>query len=206
MKTLLSDIRSELEKISPGHFKIKKKYATKEEIVDFETKNKLTFPDELIAFWLLCDFEITGDTRIYSKLGCETGPSFFMFDEFEYLVEYRKENSGQEFSENRKESAYFEFKNREFKEHILTHKLFDDGWFPLAIDSFDGAICIDLNPGLNGNYGQLIYVMYIGDEKSGAYYSGYNSFTDFLTHYLLLLKDRKIEIEQHIVYPLSPFS
>jgi cell wall assembly regulator SMI1 len=206
MKELISAIRSEMEKISPKHLKItKKKYATKEEIADFEKQSELKFPSDLVEFWLTCDFEITAGTGIYKDLKCDDGPSFFTFDDFESLVDYWKENSGHAFDEDFNKGKYFNFKGRGFKEKIMIDMTFDDGWFPLAIDSYDGAICIDLNPGPNGKHGQLLYMMYIGDGKSGPYYTGFESFRAYLEHYLHLLKERKIDVEEDIIYPLSPF-
>lgn len=206
MKELINDIRKELELISPEHTTItKKKYATKEEIAEFEKQSGLLLPEDLKEFWLTCNFEITAGTDIYKDLGCDMGPSFFTFDELEYLVPYWEENAGHDFDEEFSSGSYFHFKNRGYKENILTDKVFDNNWFPIAVDSFDGSICIDLNPGPNGTYGQLLYMMYIGDSKSGPYYSGFNSLKAFLEHHLHLLKTRKIEVEEKIVYPLAHF-
>ncbi len=206
MKRLIKDIRTELEKICPEHIqKHKKRYATKKEIDDFQKQSELIFPDDLVEFWLNCDFEITAGTDIYKDLKCEIGPSFFMFDEFEYLVEYWKENSGQGLDETFTKGEYYDFKGRGYKEKIMIEKVFDHGWFPIAIDSFDGSICVDMNPGAKGIQGQLLYMLYTGEGKSGAYDTGFTSFKEFLMHYLQLLKDRKIEIEDNIIYPLSHF-
>jgi cell wall assembly regulator SMI1 len=206
MKALLEEIRNEIARISPAHLKsTKKKYATKKEIADFEKQNKLIFPPELVEFWLTCNFEITLDTGIYKKLKCDDGPTFFMMEEFEYLVKYWEENSGLDFDEDFKQGPYFGFKGRGYKEKILIEKIFDAGWFPIAIDSYDGAICIDLNPGPKGMPGQLLYMMYIGDGKSGPYYTGISSFTDLMKQYLKLLKSGKAEVEEGIIYPPSTF-
>ncbi|MES2131035.1 MAG: SMI1/KNR4 family protein [Bacteroidota bacterium] len=206
MKHLIKDIRQELELISPEHLKItKKKYATKQEIAEFEKESGLVFPDDLKEFWTTCDFEITASTDIYKDLDCDMGPSFFTFDELEYLVPYWEENAGHDFDEEFSSGAYFHFKNRGYKENILIDKVFDKAWFPIAVDSFDGSICIDLNPGQNGTYGQLLYMMYIGDSKSGPYYTGFKSLKAFLEYHLHILKTRKIEVEEKIVYPLTHF-
>jgi cell wall assembly regulator SMI1 len=206
MKELIDEIRSEMENISPKHLKLtKKRYATKKEIADFEEQCQLNLPADLVEFWLTCDFEITLSTKIYKTLICDDGPSFFMMEEFEYLGKYWKENAGHGFDEGFSKSDYFNFEDRGLKEKILTNRVFDNGWFPFAIDSYDGAICIDLNPGPNGTHGQLLYMMYTGDGKSGPYYAGYHSFKEFLQNYLQLLRDRNIEIEENIIYPLSSF-
>lgn len=206
MKALLEDIRSEMARICPEHLKLtKKKYASKEEIEAFEKQSGLVFPPDLVEFWLTCHFEITLSTEVYKTLGCGDGPTFFMMEEFEYLMNYWKENSGHDFDEEFKEGPYFNFKGRGYSEQILIEKVFDDGWFPIAIDSYDGAICIDLNPGPKGTQGQLIYMMYIGDGKSGPYYTGYASIRDLLKHYLDFLKSGKAEVEENIIYPPSVF-
>lgn len=206
MKQLIEEIRHEISMICPKHLEItKKKYATKKEIQDFEKHSGLTFPEDLVTFWLHCDFEITLSTAIYKKLGCEDGPTFFMMDELEYLCEYWKENCGHDFDEEFDTGPYFGFEGRGYNEKILTDKVFDTAWFPLSVDSYDGAICIDLNPGLQGTHGQLLYMMYIGDGKSGPYYSGFKSIKELLLDYLSLLKDRKVEIEEDIVYPPRVF-
>lgn len=206
MKALLEEIRSEIARICPEHLQItKKKYATQKEIADFEKQSGLIFPPDLIEFWLGCDFEITLSTGIYKTLYCDDGPAFFMIEEFEYLVNYWNENSGHDFDEEFSQGPYFDFKGRGYTEQILIEKVFDKGWFPLAIDSYDGAICIDLNPGPKGTHGQIIYMMYIGDGKSGPYYSGLSSFSDLLKEYLKLLKSGKTEVEENIIYPPSVF-
>lgn len=206
MNPLLEEIRNEITRISPAHLKItKKKYATKKEIADFEKQNDFTFPPELIEFWLSCNFEITLGTGIYKTLNCDDGPTFFMLEEFEYLAKYWKENSGHDFDEDFNQGPYFDFKGRGYKEKILIEKVFDNNWFPIAIDSYDGAICIDLNPGPKGAHGQMLYMMYIGDAKSGPYYTGISSFTDLLKQYLKLLKSGKAEVEEGIIYPPATF-
>jgi len=205
MKELLQHIRAELERISPKHLRLRKTYASREEIYAFEKQSGLTFPEELVEFWLSCDFEITTHTDIYKVLDCEVGPSFFMFDEFEYLVAYWEENAGHEVDAEFAEGPYFHFEGRGYKEQILAHKVFDKAWFPLATDSFDGAICIDLNPGSAGTHGQILYMTCIGDGKSGPYYSGYPSFRAFLEDYLHQLKTGRTVIEDHIIYPLSHY-
>jgi len=205
MKELLQQIRAELERISPKHLRLRKMYATQEEIAEFEKRSGLTFPEELVEFWLGCDFEITTPTDVYKALDCESGPSFFMFDEFEYLVAYWEENAGHDVDAEFAEGSYFHFEGRGFGEQILTHKVFDKAWFPLATDSFDGAICIDLHPGSAGTHGQLLYMLYAGDGRSGPYYSGYASLTALLEDYLRQLKAGKTVIEDHIIYPLSHY-
>lgn len=206
MKALLEKIRSEMARIRPEHLKLtKKKYATKEEIAGFEEQSGLAFPADLVEFWLSCDFEITLGTEIYKSLNCDDGPTFFMVEEFEYLVKYWQENSGHDFDEEFKQGPYFDFKGRGYKEKILIEKVFDKAWFPIAIDSYDGAICIDLNPGSGGTHGQLLYMMYIGDGKSGPYYTDISSFSDLLKEYLKLLKSGKAEVEENIIYPPSAF-
>lgn len=206
MKALLEEIRSEMARICPEHLKLtKKKYATKEEITGFEKQSGLIFPEDLVEFWLTCDFEITLGTEIYKTLNCEDGPAFFMMEEFEYLVNYWNENSGHNFDEGFSQGPYFDFQGRGYADQILIEKVFDKGWFPLAIDSYDGAICIDLNPGLRGTHGQLLYMMYIGDGKSGPYYTGTSSFSDLLKEYLKLLKSGKADVEENIIYPPSAF-
>jgi len=206
MKALLEDIRSEMGRICPEHLKLtKKKYAGKEEIEAFEKQSGLLFPAHLKEFWLTCDFEITLSTAIYKTLNCDDGPAFFMMEELEYLVNYWKENSGHDFDEEFKQGPYFGFKGRGYTEHLLVEKVFDNSWFPIAIDSYDGAICVDLNPGPKGTYGQLIYMMYIGDGKSGPYYAGFTSIDDLLTHYLNFLKSGKADVEENIIYPPGVF-
>lgn len=206
MKELIEEIRSEIKKVCPKHLKItKKKYATKKAISDFEKQSGLTFPKDVAEFWLHCDFEITLGTEIYKKLKCDDGPSFFMMEELEYLVEYWKENPGEDLDEEFKKGPYYGFKGRGYREKVLTEKIIAEGWFPIAIDSYDGALCIDLNPGLNGTHGQLIYRMQIGDGKSGPYDAGFKSFRELLEHHLNLLKNQKIDIEEDIIYPLNPF-
>lgn len=204
MKQLLEDIRKELEAISPKHIlNTKKSYATQKEITDFQNASGLVFPPELIEFWLNCNYEITTDTRIYKSLNCDSGPTFFMFDEFEYLVAYWKENAGHDFDDDFAKGPYFDFNNRGFTAKLIKEKVFSKSWFSIAIDSFDGAICVDLDPGINGKAGQLIYMMYVGDDKSGPYYTGFPSLTELLLNYLDQLKKRQIEIEDHLVYPLT---
>lgn len=206
MKHLLEDIRKELEAISPKHIlHTKKKYATLEEITDFQNKSGLVFPPELIEFWLSCTYEITTDTRIYKALDCDSGPTFFMFEEFEYLVAYWEENAGHDVDEDFVKGPYFDFNNRGFATKLIKEKVFSKSWFPIAIDSFDGAICVDLDPGVHGKTGQLLYMMYVGDDKSGPYYTGFTSLTTLLEDYLKQLKARQIEIEDHLIYPLTHF-
>lgn len=206
MKALIEEIRNELQQICPEHLTItKKKYATQEEIDAFQEQSGLRFPQDLVDFWLHCDFEITLSTEIYKRLSCDDGPCFFMLDEFEYLVPYWEENAGHDFDTEFPEGPYFSFEGRGYQEGILSDKVFDRNWFPVGIDSYDGAICIDLNPGPNGISGQLLYMMYVGDGKSGPYYSGFGSFKELLMHHLQVLKTRRIEIEENIIYPLNPF-
>jgi len=205
MKHLLKDIKKELEAICPQHLRQTKQYATQKEIDEFQQESRLQFPAELIEFWLTCDFEITTGTGIYKELDCEMAPSFCMFEEFEYLLAYWQENAGHEFDESFDKGSYYHFKNRGFKEEVIIKKVFDKGWFPIAIDSFDGAICVDLNPGSKGKKGQLLYMIYAGDDKSGPYYMGFDSLSTLLSDYLQQLKERKIEIEDNIVYPLTHF-
>ena len=206
MKALLEEIRSEIARIRPEHLRLTKKtYATKKEIDDFEKQSGLIFPADLIEFWLTCDFEITLGTEIYKTLNCDDGPSFFMVEEFEYLVNYWKENSGHDFDEEFKQGPYFDFKGRGYTGQILIEKVFDEGWFPIAIDSYDGAICIDLNPGPRRIHGQLLYMMYMGDGKSGPYYTGISSFSNLLKEYLTLLESGKAEVEENIIYPPGAF-
>ncbi len=206
MKALLEDIRNEMARICPEHLKLtKKEYAKKEAIADFEKQSGLVFPAELKAFWLSCDFEITLSTAIYKTLNCNDGPTFFMIEELEYLVKYWQENSGHEFDEEFRQGLYFGVKGSGYQEEILTEHVFDKAWFPIAIDSYDGAICIDLNPGPKGIHGQLFYMMYTGYGKSGPYYTGFASFSDLLKAYLNLLKSGKADIEEGIIYPPAAF-
>lgn len=206
MKALLERIRSEIARICPEHLRVtRKEYASKKEIADFEKQSGLHFPEELIEFWINCHFEITLSTEIYRTANCDDGPAFFMMEEFEYLVSYWNENQGHNFGEDFTQGPYHDLKERGDSEHILIENVFDRGWFPLAIDSYDGAICIDLNPGPKGTFGQLIYILYIHNGKSGPYYTGIASFSDLLKQYLELLKSGKAEVEEHIIYPPSIF-
>ncbi len=195
-----------MARICPEHLKLtKKNYATQKEIAGFEKQSGLVFPADLTEFWLSCDFEITLGTEIYKTLNCDDGPSFFMMEEFEYLVNYWTENSGHDFDEEFKQGPYFDFKGRGYTGQILVEKVFDKAWFPIAIDSYDGAICIDLNPGSRGTHGQLLYMMYIDEGKSGPYDTSYRSINDLLEHYLKLLKSGKAEVEENIIYPPGVF-
>src|SRR6186713_139972 len=186
MKKLIQEIRTELKKICPEHVAEKKKYATKKEIADFERKNDLKFPEELVIFWLECDFPIYLDTKIYQTLKLKEAEDalFFPMGSFKFLVGQWDDRSGEEMSENFRSWDYFTFKNRGFVEGIIQESVFDRDWFPIAEASDGSLILVDMKPGPNGIYGQILYMMFVGDGRSGPYYSGYNSLHELLSNYL----------------------
>jgi len=205
MKKLIQEIRTELKKICPEHVAEKKKYATKKEIADFERKNDLKFPEELVIFWLECDFPIYLDTKIYQTLKLKEAEDalFFPMGSFKFLVGQWDDRSGEEMSENFRSWDYFTFKNRGFVEGIIQESVFDRDWFPIAEASDGSLILVDMKPGPNGIYGQILYMMFVGDGRSGPYYSGYNSLHELLSNYLKDLKEGRYLTEEDTVYPLA---
>src|SRR6186713_2707758 len=166
MENLLQEIKAELKKILPEHLSEKEKYATKKEISDFEKESGLKFPEELVTFWLHCDFYLTVDANIFKKLNCKEAKdtAHFTFNLFKYMVRAWNEDSGKELSEYEKSYDYFTFKGRGFAEGIICETFFDKGWFPIA-QSDGSLILVDMNPGVNGTYGQLLYMMFVSDGK-----------------------------------------
>ena len=203
LKNLIEEIKAEIENISSDHISsTKQRYGSKKDINALVKETNIQFPDELKEFWLTCDFEITLDSKIYKTLGLDVAPSYFIFSDIEKLLDDWKENSGTPLTDDFKSGDYYGFENRGYKEGIIGDMIYDKQWFPIATDSFGGSICIDMKPGPKGTVGQLLYIMFIGDGKSGPYYSGYKSLTDLLQGYLTDLKEGKFEVEDDIVYPL----
>lgn len=203
MKNLVQDIKNKLKQICPEHLSTKKKYATKKQLTDFEKKSGLKFPEELVEFWLHCDFDLTVDAKIYQALQLDDESAFFIFDELKYLIELWEEDSGHKMPLLFKAGTYYTFPNRGFEEGILCEAVYDKAWFPIASASDGSVICIDLHPGVNGTHGQLLYVMFVGNGKSGPYYSGYTSLHALLTNYLEDLEAGRFEVEEELVYPLN---
>ena len=207
MKELVKAIKDELKKICPAHVKeTKVKYATQKQIDAFQKKNGIEFPAELTEFWLSCDFEITASSKIYKTLELD-GPAYFIFDDLELLIldwEQNSGGSGYPMTDDFKSGDYYAFEKRGYTEDIITASVYDKKWFPLATDSFGGSICIDMNPGKKGTYGQLLYMLFPGEGKAGPYYTGFSSLREFLESYLRDLREGRFEVEDERVYPLLP--
>lgn len=206
MKELLKEIKAELKKRCPAHIReAKVKYATKKQIDAFQKKSGIEFPQDLTDFWLSCDFEMTVDSKIYKTLGIGEAPAYFILDDLAMLIADWEQNSGESgypMTAAFKAGDYYTFKKRGYKEGIITASVYDKKWFPLAIDSFGGSIVIDMNPGKKGTHGQLLYMLYPGEGKAGAYYTGFASLRGFLESYLSDLKEGRFEVEDDRVYPL----
>lgn len=211
MKNLLKEIKDKLEEICPDHLLTKKTYATPEEIADFEAESGLKFPEELVDFWLHCDFEVIVGSKIHQTLQYEWTFDF-TFDSLERLIKAWKEDAGYPMTLLIKAGNYYDFPNRGYEEGIIKNSFYDKAWFPIATDVDTSAICIDMSPGVNGTHGQLLYMMVIGNGKSGPYYSGYTSLHALLSNYLKDLQEGRFEIEmgendegedQEVVVPIK---
>ena len=204
MKKLLQEIKTELGKICPEHVAEKEKYGTKEAIRKFEQENGLKFPEELVTFWLECDFAIYLDTKIYQTLKLKEADRalYFSMDSFKFLVGQWEDRSGDDITENFRSWDYYTLKGRGFAEGIMEEAIFDRAWFPIAEEDDGSLIVVDMKPGPNGVYGQILYMMSVSEGRSGPYYSGYNSLHELLSNYLKDLKEGRYLVEEDRVYPL----
>jgi cell wall assembly regulator SMI1 len=90
------------------------------------------------------------------------------------------------------EGKFSDFKINYPEKNIIQNTWWDLKWIPFAEDSGGNMICIDMNPGINGIEGQIIYM----EINEGPIPSKYKSFLDWLESYKNDLYDNLYEVDE----------
>jgi uncharacterized protein len=75
---------------------------------------------------------------------------------------------------------------------VIQPKWWHSGWLPFAKDSGGNLLCLDLDPGINGRFGQVIRF----ERAMGPGPMGVNSFLEWLRAYLDALMSGKLKVDE----------
>jgi cell wall assembly regulator SMI1 len=101
------------------------------------------------------------------------------------------------------EKRYIEESNFGVKERIIKKCWWNKKWIPFALDSGGNLKCIDLDPDINGTYGQIIDVEF--QDAIGPSATKYNSFTEYINYQLELLELNKYDLDSDGLISIDPF-
>jgi cell wall assembly regulator SMI1 len=101
------------------------------------------------------------------------------------------------------EKRYIEESNFGVKERIIKKCWWNKKWIPFALDSGGNLKCIDLDPDINGIYGQIIDVEF--QDGIGPSATKYNSFTEYINYQLELLVLNKYDLDSEGLISIDSF-
>ncbi|MCK0203182.1 SMI1/KNR4 family protein [Ornithobacterium rhinotracheale] len=175
-------ILKELGTISPKIYNSFNKGANEQEIVYLESALKTTLPDDFKSYLSVCNGQKCKDYE-HPFLGYNC---LLSIDEM--ISTWQMMNDL--------------FAEEEPIEHIKENKIkpvyWNQLWIPFSDYEASSRLILDLDPGVNGNYGQ-VYTLYSGLDSESDEAVVAQSFKEFSTKVLQTLKNREFSLEDDIL-------
>jgi len=182
MNNIWTQILNEIKRISPDIYETVNKPAKIREIMEFDGMLPCNLPQSFVDFLLVCNGQ--------SEKGIGSP-----------LIGYKRLLPINEIIKVR-ENLGFLFGNEEPIEHITENKtkpvIWDNLWIPFAEYNGTDRLFLDLNPGKNGQYGQVI-TDYPGIDRESDEIVVAITFENFSEELLRRLTNNEFEIENNTI-------